>query len=407
MAKFWPRKMRCVLFTAISSILVFLAGNTAFAHPLVQNTLDVVIGPGRVVIDAKVTIEELLLVATVAGKAPSEAELQTEKKNHAEYLLRHIHVRADGKTLAGKAIFVPDKISTRLPDGVKDPTDGGSDMANYQLEFPVATPPKVVVVEQDLLREYDGWTASCILRIRQSDQDAWDLSLLNREKPATFDCVWSPETATPEMLPVDPKEVHTNVAFGRTFGAYLWHGIEHILTGYDHLLFVSALVLATARFWDLLKVVTAFTLAHSLTLALSVFNVLTLSSRIVEPMIAASIVFVAVQNVFWPRQSRGWTRLLVAFAFGLFHGLGFAGGLKDAMSDMPQMALWLALIAFSLGVEIGHQVVVIPLFTAISVAKKKSANFAGFRPVFENFLRAASGLIALGGIYFFWQAVSA
>src|SRR5205807_1459282 len=83
-----------------------------------------------------------------------------------------------------------------------------------------------------------------------------------------------------------------------------------------------------------------FTVAHTLTLALSVLNIVTLGERVVEPMIAASIVFVAVQNVFWPRQSRGWTRLAVAFAFGLFHGLGFAGGLKEAMAGMPRAALW-------------------------------------------------------------------
>ena len=102
----------------------------------------------------------------------------------------------------------------------------------------------------------------------------------------------------------------------------------HILTGYDHLLFVSALVLAATGIWDLIKVVSAFTLAHTLTLTLSVFNIVTLSERIVEPMIAASIICVAVQNVFWPERSRGWTRLGIAFAFGLFHGLGFGRGLE-------------------------------------------------------------------------------
>ena len=127
-----------------------------------------------------------------------------------------------------------------------------------------------------------------------------------------------------------------------TFRAYALHGIEHILTGYDHLLFVTALVLAAGRFWDLVKVVTAFTLAHTITLTLSVLNIVTLRSAIVEPMIAASIICVAVQNIFWPERSTGWARLAIAFSFGLFHGLGFAGGLKDAMTGMPSVALWLA-----------------------------------------------------------------
>ena len=93
---------------------------------------------------------------------------------------------------------------------------------------------------------------------------------------------------------------------GRHSCAYALHGIEHILTGYDHLLFITALVLAAGSFWDLVKVVTAFTLAHTITLTLSVLNIVTLRSAIVEPMIAASIICVAVQNIFWPERSSGW-----------------------------------------------------------------------------------------------------
>jgi hypothetical protein len=163
-------------------------------------------------------------------------------------------------------------------------------------------------------------------------------------------------------------------------------------------------VLAATSVWDLVKVVSAFTLAHTLTLALSVFNVMTLPSRVVEPMIAASIVFVAVQNVFWPRSSTGWSRLAVAFAFGLFHGLGFAGGLREAMSEMPRMSLWAALIAFSAGVEIGHQMVVIPLFGALYTAR----NWKAPEPRAEAgrwISRLGSCAISLAGVYFFVQAI--
>ena len=128
--------------------------------------------------------------------------------------------------------------------------------------------------------------------------------------------------------------------------------------------------LGATRLWDLVKVVTAFAIAHTLTLTLSVLNVVHLSSSIVEPMIAASIVFVAMQNVFWPRQSRGNLRLVIAFAFGLFHGLGFAGGLKEAMAGMPGAGLAAALIGFSIGVEIGHQMVVLPLFGMMAAGRK-------------------------------------
>jgi hypothetical protein len=119
---------------------------------------------------------------------------------------------------------------------------------------------------------------------------------------------------------------------------------------------------------DLVKVVTAFTAAHTITLTLSVLDIVRLPSSIVEPMIAASIVVVALQNVFWPEKSRGWTRLALAFSFGLFHGLGFAGGLLEAMAGMPGIAVALAITAFSIGVEIGHSAVVLPLFTGLKFA---------------------------------------
>ena len=83
------------------------------------------------------------------------------------------------------------------------------------------------------------------------------------------------------------------------------HGIAHILTGYDHLLFIAALALAVTSFWELFKIIAIFTLAHTITLTLAVFDVVRLPSQIVEPIIAASIVFVALQNVFWPGTSRG------------------------------------------------------------------------------------------------------
>src|SRR5436309_2812552 len=121
--------------------------------------------------------------------------------------------------------------------------------------------------------------------------------------------------------------------------------------------------------WDLVNVVSAFTIAHTITLTLSVLNIVTLSPRIVEPMIAASIVFVAVQNIFWPRQARGWSRLAIAFAFGLFHGLGFAGGLKAAMTDLPTTAFVAALVGFTIGVELAHQLVIIPSFAALRAAR--------------------------------------
>jgi hydrogenase/urease accessory protein HupE len=189
------------------------------------------------------------------------------------------------------------------------------------------------------------------------------------------------------------------------FRDYVRHGIMHILTGYDHLLFITALVLAAVTFGDLVKVVSAFTLAHSLTLTLSVLNIVRLPERVVEPMIAGSIVFVAVQNIFWPERRRGIGRLVIAFCFGLFHGLGFAGGLLDVMEGMSGVAVGLAIVAFSLGVELGHQMVVLPTFAALKLTRKFRTDTVSRESISLGALRYGSACISLAGLFYLIAAL--
>jgi hydrogenase/urease accessory protein HupE len=126
-------------------------------------------------------------------------------------------------------------------------------------------------------------------------------------------------------------------------------GFEHILSGYDHLVFLFALVLVGGRLRSLLGVVTAFTVAHSLTLALAVLGVWSPSPRVVEPLIALSIAYVGIENL----AARDFdTRWRITFPFGLVHGFGFAGALADVgltRSEVPA-----ALVAFNVGVELGQ-----------------------------------------------------
>jgi hydrogenase/urease accessory protein HupE len=184
---------------------------------------------------------------------------------------------------------------------------------------------------------------------------------------------------------------------------YIRHGVMHILSGYDHLLFIAALALAVATLWDLVKVVSVFTLAHSITLTLSVLNIVRLSESIVEPMIAASIVFVALQNVIVPEGSRGAGRLSVAFFFGLFHGLGFAGGLLSAMEGMAGLAVGLAIAAFSLGVEIGHQMIVLPIFFGLKKLRDCTGSQAPRIP--GRVLRYGSAGICVAGMFYLIAAL--
>jgi hypothetical protein len=139
-------------------------------------------------------------------------------------------------------------------------------------------------------------------------------------------------------------------------------GVEHILTGYDHLLFLAALLLRGGRLVSLLKIITAFTIAHSLTLALAVLGVVAIPDRLVESVIAASIVWVALENVIGPdAPSRRW---LVSFLFGLVHGFGFASALSPLA--LPSTNLAGALLGFNVGVEAGQAMVVVVLLPALT-----------------------------------------
>lgn len=139
------------------------------------------------------------------------------------------------------------------------------------------------------------------------------------------------------------------------FGGFYLLGIEHILIGYDHLLFLLMLVLFGGSAWQLLKIVTAFTLAHSLTLALAVFDVVQLPGRMIEVAIALSVAWVAAENLWW--RDSVTQRIAVAFGFGAVHGLGFSEVLKEAGLTGGPLA-W-SLLGFNLGVETGQVVAVL------------------------------------------------
>ena len=205
------------------------------------------------------------------------------------------------------------------------------------------------------------WEASYIVAVAEQGRTLTQGLLLTSREPVRY-------RTQPALLQRSAVRITPQLDRWRLCMDYLRHGVLHILTGYDHLLFISALVLATVTLWDLIKIISTFTAAHTITLTLAVLDIVRVPSHIVEPMIALSIVVVALDNVFRPTHSRGGGRLLIAFLFGLFHGLGFAGGLLSAMEGMAAPVVGIAIIAFSAGVELGHQVVVLPIFGAMRLA---------------------------------------
>jgi hypothetical protein len=151
---------------------------------------------------------------------------------------------------------------------------------------------------------------------------------------------------------------------------FIGQGILHIFTGYDHVLFILTLVVAVRSWRHLAVIVTSFTVAHSITLALATFAVVTVSGRVVEPLIALTVLFVALDAALRPRAP---VRASVAFAFGLIHGLGLSSVLRDL--GLSGRTLLPALFGFNVGVEIGQLLIVGPAFALVLALRKNEARF--------------------------------
>ena len=150
----------------------------------------------------------------------------------------------------------------------------------------------------------------------------------------------------------------------------LW-GMHHIFVGYDHIAFLMALLLAAQRLRDMVRIVTSFTVAHSITLLLAALDVIRLPGAVTESLIAASIVYVAVENYFITQGRHRW---MLTFAFGLVHGLGFSSVLRERLQDLQSIAV--PVVSFNLGVELGQisiLLVVLPVLTVIRRAPDEKA----------------------------------
>jgi HupE / UreJ protein len=173
---------------------------------------------------------------------------------------------------------------------------------------------------------------------------------------------------------------------------YLGLGFTHILPlGLDHILFVLGLFLLSERLKPLLLQVSAFTVAHTLTLALSIYGVISLPSRVVEPLIALSIVYVAVENVVAPAL-RPW-RVALVFGFGLLHGLGFAGVLSEL--GLPRAQFLPAVLSFNVGVELGQLAVIGLAFLALGLPWRHAAWYR------QRIVVPAS--LAIAGVGLYWS----
>jgi len=346
-------------------LLAFLAG-TAQAHKPSDSYLSLQSDAGRVSGQWDIALRDLEFAIGLDANgdgAITWGELRAKQGEVAAYALARLALRSSGELCA------------LVPAGLL--VDEHSDGAYAVIRIAVdcgAKAPREIEVEYTLFADLDP-THRGLLRASMGE--------------STLTAVLGPER--PRLL-LKPG----GLSAAEQFLDYAREGVWHIWIGFDHVLFLLSLllpaVIAALRFgpvfWDVVKLVTAFTVAHSITLALAALGVVELPSRFVESAIAFSVVLAALNNLFPLVQRRRW---LVAFGFGLIHGFGFASVLADL--GLPRDSLLLALVGFNLGVEAG-QLVIVAAFLPLAYALRNS--FFYRRVVFVG---GSAAIVLIAGLW--------
>lgn len=202
---------------------------------------------------------------------------------------------------------------------------------------------------------------------------------------------------------IEEKIVEISIIENRTFLEnsidFICLGIVHILIGLDHILFVITIVLVLLPIRKIFFMVSTFTIAHSLTFILAGSSILTLSEKIVEPIIALSIAYMAITTVFLKKIKffqKIHSRLGIIFIFGLFHGLGFASVFSDL--EIPTDKTLSSLVFFNVGVEFGQIFILLPVVLVLILIKKN-------KNIYETVIEIIAGFIAIIAIFWFFQRI--
>jgi hydrogenase/urease accessory protein HupE len=357
-------------FARLIAVLLLLIVQSAKAHDPGLSTATLQLGTNR--LDAVLVYSFLDAGQIVEMDKDHDGQVSKEELAAATVELQKIanqclEVTADNQPLK------PDEARCRFDE---------LDNASIKLSFPITTFSNLVVRSKWLALLQPGHRQFFTLQNPNGD------SLAERLLSANADSV---------SLEMSALAVANNGAPRRnSFADFLVMGVKHIWTGYDHLLFLFALLIVTKNFGSSVKIITCFTIAHSITLAVATLSLVQISSRIVEPLIAASIVYVGVENLFRGDDPKG--RWLLTFAFGLIHGFGFASVLRELGVGENGSSIAVPLVSFNLGVELG-QVVVAALVLPIIWRLRTKPNFVA------RWVPACSMLVALLGGYWFLQRV--
>jgi hydrogenase/urease accessory protein HupE len=377
--------LRCPpICLALAGASLLLAPGLARAHDESVSASDIRIEERQVLWKVDVGLAGLAKVVDFprspsAGElaALDEAEVLSRRDEIGAYLARGLQVFLDGQETRATLGALEPRREALTPGGPLQIT-----RVALELRFASADPIEQVRARLGLFSDLTS-THRAVLKIRWGDEDTQMARLgvsevlleRGRLNPGRWTVAWD----------------------------FLRWGAHHIFIGYDHIAFLLALLLAVGRLRSLLFIITSFTVAHSLTILLAALEVVRMPTRVTEALIAASIVWVALENLVLGDRPRP-RRWLLTFGFGLVHGLGFAEVLRERLAEAPGGVL-LPVIAFNVGVELGQAVLVSLAFPLLIWLRRGAGGLlppeAG-RTRSERILRLGSIPIALLGL--FWLA---
>lgn len=354
-----------ILPRPLSWFLLLLCSLPVCAHDPGLSNVDLKLESNRLtaqLVYNYVDLEGLVMVDQNLDRTITPEEFNAARAQLEQLARGALEINFDG------TVIVPSEVQVRIAKA-----EDGRDTAYFSLIYP-GIPSSSLLVESKLLgqlarghREYFKLTSAAGLTIVER--------LLDAENTRA-------EVTTGEL----------SAALGRwhTFKQFLLLGIEHILLGFDHLCFLVALLLVATTLSSVVKIVTSFTIAHSITLALAAFDKVTLSPSIVEPMIAVSIVYVGLENI-WRQGKEIEGRWLLTFAFGLIHGFGFAGVLKELNIGASGSGVAVPLVSFNLGVELGQLAIAALLWPLLQALRNRPALTRKLVPVGSLLVAVAGG----------------
>jgi HupE / UreJ protein len=344
-------------------VILLLMSGGLHAHTFTTLTADLLSDGDELSLTLRLHMLDAL--AIIEGKPVSSSNTLTTTQLRANlpkiraYLIKHVRLRVDGKLITAECPgYIPDLLSPPKPDD--PPADILPERLPFLLLWTLPKDAKAVEIEFALLIDEVG-SGVVHVNLHQGEQvqshytnlGGTVLVTLRGAVAAPRPTIQTPGTTAPVVEPelTEPRITSSELSLGQL----LVLGFSHIVPeGLDHILFVVCLFLLAPRMKPLLIQVTAFTLAHSVTLALAMAGIVLLPSRLVETLIALSIVVMAVENCFM-REAKPWRWALV-FLFGLIHGLGFAGSFSALAMQPGDFAR--PLILLNVGIEIGQLAVV-------------------------------------------------